>query len=283
MPLRLDPPAGARPPGAAPRRAVFVAEGRGLRTLLPLIEALLAAEPEARVSLLVGGRDAASLPELPALGRFAIAFPNFRVDYILQDLHGGPAGAREGRLSGTALRQHLFGESPLGREHYVAGPEPICVELAETLANLSVPAERVFVHEVATTRPDARSEVRPAGPPAAATTTNDVRAIARHPVAASVILADGREASFVIEPDQLILHAGRTAGIDLPFSCTIGGCGKCRLHLLAGDVVTLSTAALRRHEREAGDILACSSKASAGPIRLALVSRRAAPAGDAER
>lgn len=63
----------------------------------------------------------------------------------------------------------------------------------------------------------------------------------------------------------LLLQA-EAAGIELPFSCRAGKCGKCKLPLLSGEVKQSSTKPLTAQELEDGIILTCSSIAKSDLI-----------------
>lgn len=62
------------------------------------------------------------------------------------------------------------------------------------------------------------------------------------------------------EADESVLEAGLREDVDLAFSCTLGGCGTCRVKLLSGRVDMLDENALSDEEIAEGWILACSSK-----------------------
>lgn len=62
------------------------------------------------------------------------------------------------------------------------------------------------------------------------------------------------------EDGESVLEAGLREDIDLAFSCTLGGCGTCRVRLLKGQVDMLDENALSDEEIAEGWILACSSK-----------------------
>lgn len=64
----------------------------------------------------------------------------------------------------------------------------------------------------------------------------------------------------VSDPTQTILEAGLAAGIDLVYSCTLGGCAACMVDVIEGDVDYEDPDAicLLEEEIETGDIcLAC--------------------------
>lgn len=63
-----------------------------------------------------------------------------------------------------------------------------------------------------------------------------------------------------VPPGQTLLLAGRRAGLDLPFSCTVGGCGTCRHRLRSGQVTMPSQTCLSEAERADGQILLCVAR-----------------------
>ncbi len=61
----------------------------------------------------------------------------------------------------------------------------------------------------------------------------------------------------VVQPGHSILSAARDAGLDLPFSCTVGGCGACRQRLVEGRVWLPAEVCLTPQERADGYVLLC--------------------------
>lgn len=70
-----------------------------------------------------------------------------------------------------------------------------------------------------------------------------------------------------VNPGQTILEAGLQAGIAMPFSCTLGGCGACKVKVVRGDVAMPEPNCLSKEERACGHILSCISHAC-GPVIL---------------
>lgn len=62
--------------------------------------------------------------------------------------------------------------------------------------------------------------------------------------------------------DDTLLHAGLRAGLGLPYECSVGSCGTCKVELLEGEVDTLWADApgLSDRDRRKGRILACQSR-----------------------
>ena len=74
-----------------------------------------------------------------------------------------------------------------------------------------------------------------------------------------------------VEGDQTILDASLEAGIDLPFSCTVGGCGACIAKCTKGRVSMPALNALSEAEREERHDLTCVAQAR-GPATIEVIS-----------
>lgn len=63
-------------------------------------------------------------------------------------------------------------------------------------------------------------------------------------------------------PDQTILHAAVTAGIDYPYACASGNCGQCVSLLSEGtvDMMPRGDASLTPAQVAAGQTLACRAR-----------------------
>lgn len=76
-------------------------------------------------------------------------------------------------------------------------------------------------------------------------------------------------ARFVVGMDETILQAGLRAGLDLEFSCTLGGCGACMLEVIDGEVSYEDRDAVCLSDEEIADgwCLACIGR-PASPLKL---------------
>ncbi|MCY1077952.1 2Fe-2S iron-sulfur cluster-binding protein [Archangium lansingense] len=61
-------------------------------------------------------------------------------------------------------------------------------------------------------------------------------------------------------PGATVLEAGLAAGLPLPYSCAVGGCGTCRLSLLSGEVHLEEPNCLSLEERASRQVLACVAR-----------------------
>lgn len=61
----------------------------------------------------------------------------------------------------------------------------------------------------------------------------------------------------LVPAGESILEAALSAGVDLPFSCTVGGCGTCKQRLVSGSVTMNEPNCLETDERAQGWFLPC--------------------------
>jgi uncharacterized protein len=82
------------------------------------------------------------------------------------------------------------------------------------------------------------------------------------------IEANGREHRAVALAGATLLDAGLAAGAPMPFSCSVGGCGACRVRVLEGTIDMEEPNCLSSSEREAGYVLACVGRPAANGCRV---------------
>jgi ferredoxin len=68
---------------------------------------------------------------------------------------------------------------------------------------------------------------------------------------------DGTPWTFTVAPGQSILAAAQADQVPLRFSCTVGGCGACRIKLRSGEVDLDEPNCLSEEERAEGYVLCC--------------------------
>ena len=222
---------------AAVRHLVLVAGGVGITPLISIAETVLRAEPASRVTLLCGNRSEAEIVFRRRLEALAREFsPRLAVHHALDDAPADWPGLR-GPLDGARVLEALGGAA--ADAYYVCGPEPMMQSVCAALAGAGVPREQLHTERFAY---------------ASAAATR----VPGH--AAEVTFAkSGRRVT--ARPGQTILQAGLEAGLDLPYSCTMGGCGACKVRRSDGAVVMSEPNCLSDAEREAGFVLACCAYA----------------------
>lgn len=227
--------------GSGARRFVFVGGGVGLTPLVSLAETALRRDPEARVDLLCGHRREDEIlfgTRLEALEReFA---PRLRVRIALDEARDDWHGLR-GVLGGSRVLDEVGAEADA---YYVCGPEPMMDDVVSALDRAGVDPSKIHVERFAYAAP------APSSIPA---TPREIH-----------FAKSGR--TVVAEPGQTILEAATKSGLDLPSSCTMGGCGACKVKKSAGTVVAAEPNCLSDAERAEGWVLTCCSYADDGLV-----------------
>ena len=217
----------------AARTVVFVAGGVGITPLISLAETLLRDEPRSRAVLLCGNRSENEIIFRRRLADLEARFaPRLVVRHALDSTPQNWAGLA-GPLDGSRTLEAL---GPADADAYfVCGPEPMMQSVCAALEGAGVARDRIrserFVYaSAATTRiPDHPAEI--------------------------TFAASGKRVT--AQPGQTVLQAGLEAGVALPYSCTMGGCGACKVRKSGGDVVMSEPNCLSEREREEGYLLAC--------------------------
>jgi ferredoxin-NADP reductase len=249
--LEILGPSGSFTPAPAggPRSIVLVGGGSGITPLASIARTLLATEPETRVVLVYGNRAREDVILRDALDRLAgehAASGRFVVRHVLERPPPGWTGG-VGMLDGDALARELDAAGALGSsaEYFLCGPEPMMRAARAGLERRGVPPASIREERFVS----AHAAGAPSGP---------------QPV--SVRLRGGVE-RVVVRPGATVLEAALDARVDMPFSCTVGGCGACRVRLVEGDLAMDEPNCLSPDERARGYVLACVSR-PAGPCTL---------------
>ncbi|MFI7454274.1 2Fe-2S iron-sulfur cluster-binding protein [Nonomuraea sp. NPDC049714] len=206
-------------PSAAGAEYVLIGAGSGITPLMSIIRTVLAASPDATITLLYGNRTEADIIFAGELAALQDAHPGrLTVHHVLS--RPGPSWTgRTGRIGPGHLPRS-------DRAHYyLCGPAAMLTSVRECLTGLGVASDRLH-EERFTSAPTAAPDLV-----ARTMTVEDV---------GDVVVAAGRT----------MLDAGLAAGVPMPYSCTVGSCGECRIQLLRGEV---------RGTVEDGGVLACVS------------------------
>lgn len=223
------------------RHLVMIAGGSGITPIVSILETVLRVETGSRVTLIYGNRGWDDVIFRDRLGKLCDEFgERLVVDHVLErPPQSWSAG--EGLLSGDVLEARL---QALGIEdeglirYFLCGPTPMMEAAHEVLLQRGVDANRIA--EERFTRPEDRSGV-----------------VGSDKTELVVISRAGQDRGIQVEPGQTILEAALAAGIEMPFSCAMGGCGACRVHRAEGEVQMEEPNCLSRAEREQGYVLTC--------------------------
>lgn len=252
MTLQVLGPSGNFTVAPAPERArhyVLLGGGSGITPLIAIARAVLLAEPRSRVALIFGNRSVDDIIFHGELAALAEAHKErFSLRHVLQEPPPGWSGGTglldEPTLARelTALPMPSLDDAPYlsgPPAFYICGPAGMMAAAQAVLLARGVPADQLYQERFASPHL-----------PAAALLA------ARSPQPAELRRGDRRH-QLVVQPTETLLEAGLRAGAAMPFSCTMGGCGACKVKLDSGQVALQEPNCLTAEERAAGYILAC--------------------------
>ncbi len=234
----------------AGRELVFIAGGSGITPMMSMAESVLRAEPETRIVLLFGNRDLEHVMFRDRLGEL-------RRDHgdrfaMWQALERPPADWAQGigRLDAEGVARGLdaLGVSS-GARFFLCGPAPM-MEAARGCLEARGVAPGAIATELFSTPHRGEQGPRPS-----------------EKVEIVTLRRAGTQARFEVEPGETILDAAVRAGAPLPYSCAMGGCGRCKVKVLEGEIAVDEPNCLTSGERREGHALTCIGR-PAGPCTV---------------
>jgi len=235
--LRATPALGdftVEPDASASRHCVMVAGGVGITPVLGMAETLLREEERSRVTLLYGSRSEDEIIFRDRLDAMALEFAGrFEVVLALDAATGNWTGL-VGVLDGKRVVSTV-GERRID-EWFVCGPAPMMDSVVAALGSAGVADERIHLERFQYA--ETSTVTMPASPATLVFRASGVKATAR--------------------VGSTILEAAELAGVTLPSSCRMGGCGACKVKV-DGRVVAAEPNCLTGQEKAEGYVLACCS------------------------
>jgi ring-1,2-phenylacetyl-CoA epoxidase subunit PaaE len=229
----------------AAQRVVLIGGGSGVTPLYSIAATMLAQHPAAQVSMIYGSRSRADMIFAVEIEELAAAHPTrFSLHLALDQAHDGYDGL-VGPLDDAQVPRALdaLPVCELPRTYFLCGPTPMREAARRALTARGVEPAHI------------REEVYASPHRPKAQRGNAERVTLR-------ILGEDREVS--VQAGETILDAAMREGIDMPYSCAMGGCGACRCQRVAGEVVMETPNCLTEAERAEGAVLTCVGR-PAGP------------------
>ena len=231
-------------PGRA-RHYLGVAAGSGITPVIGILKSVLACEPHSRFTLIYGNRTVNSIIFREQLADLKDRYlDRLQVFHILSRQHQD-VPLFNGRITGDKLRALCCSLVPPKSidEVFLCGPEPMTIELRQTLLDLGLDSSHVHLELFGTPYVASRTAGSPNG--------------LQHQV---TVVLNGIRTELAVEPGDSVLEAGLAAGLDLPFSCRGGVCATCRARVTEGEVKMATNYALEPWETERGFVLTCQSR-----------------------
>ena len=222
-------------PDPAPAHSVFVAAGSGITPVMAMLEQLLEHDRcGLPITLVYGNRREKDILFRSRLDALAQRHPQLSIRYVLSKPTKRWQGER-GRVVAGMLPVLSAGH------YFLCGPDSFNNDLRDGLLQRGIAPTAISVEHF--TRSTGESRPHPTEP---------------HPVLFR--LPDGSEQEVTVRPGESILEAGLRGSVPLQFSCTMGGCGHCKITVESGDVATDEPNCLSESERQAGQSLACCAR-----------------------
>ncbi len=235
--LQVSAPAGTftvEPDSARASRYLMIAGGVGITPIISMIEALLAGEPGSRLHLIYGSRSPGEIIFRERLEQLAQDYPEALSIQLAVDQ---PEAGWQG-LSGVLTPDRVVDAIDCPAEIdevYLCGPAPMMKALFPALARIGISTDSIHAEHFAYAD----------------------RASANHPTQSYNVRFARSGRSVASKPGEALLHTALAAGVDLAFSCQMGGCGQCKVQTVSGSAVMDEPNCLNTAERESGYILTC--------------------------
>ncbi|MGH8505679.1 MAG: 2Fe-2S iron-sulfur cluster-binding protein [Stenotrophobium sp.] len=221
---------------ASTRPLAFLAAGSGITPVISLLETALTQNAERSIRLVYASRSETETIFRDRLDELAQRHPSLKITHVLSQPDTAWSGER-GRLNGERAAALL---NAVDADVYLCGPVPLMDAVEQTLRARGVNGQRIRRE-----RFFAASQGQ-----------------AARPTAPQQIEFRVSGKTVTQQPGETILEAGLREHIALPFSCTVGGCGHCKVQILEGDTALNEPNCLSPEERATGYTLACSSYAT---------------------
>lgn len=249
--LRVLGPSGdfGATPSEVAGRLVCIAGGSGITPIMSVVRTWIC-QGQGEVHLVYGNRNPSETIFFDELSRLQADYKKLHVHHVWED--GGEEGSLAGRLDVANLTAVFTTLGGVGGDDLflVCGPEPMMAAARSYLLDAGI--EPTQIREEKFSQPHLRSA--------------DAQA---HEHALVSIRVGETTKTVTVKGGQTLLEAGLDAGLTMPFSCAMGGCGACRVRVVEGVVTAEEPNCLTPEERAGGYTLACVGRPN-GPCQIAV-------------
>jgi ring-1,2-phenylacetyl-CoA epoxidase subunit PaaE len=250
--IDVMPPAGKFTVEVDPAKEqnyVLFAGGSGITPIMSIMISVLHKEPKSTITLVYANRNPQSVIFEKQINDLQTQFGG-----RLQVIHSydQPAPNWNG-LSGFLTAATIHGllrakvQNPAKAIYYICGPSGMMKTVKESLETAGIAHAQIMM-EYFTAVGDA--------PKPAPIATEDEDATIPHKIKVEVY---GKQHDLLVLPNKTILSSAQDAGLDPPYSCTVGVCTTCRARLKKGKVQMDEREGLSDAEINEGFILTCQS------------------------
>ena len=251
--IDVMPPLGSFVLNAEAKNAsnlVFWGGGSGITPLLSIIKTSLIDLPESKCLLVYANRDEDNIIFKDELDSLSDNYGDrFSIIYTLDNPKTNWQG-RTGFLTKESVSEIAREELGLNyptAHYYTCGPRPMMDIVVESLKAIGIRDDSIHT-EYFTATPSTQKSFKDE-----AVEDQEAKERTVH------IEVFGQKKEVVVKQDQTILEAAQDAGMDPPYSCTVGVCTTCRARLKSGKASMDEREGLSDSEIEEGFILTCQA------------------------
>lgn len=223
------------------------AGGSGITPILSILKSILQTEKHSFVNMMYANRSQETIMFQAELEQLQAEFPD---RFILIHYLSKPKTSwmqkeklvfEKGRVDADAIRAFMNQYPPYAQnvEYYICGPEKMKDNIVQSLQNIDVPQNRIFVESFGSGEAKA------------------VTGIVEN--ANLTALLNGEKIHTQIKQGKTILRSLLDNGNNPPYSCEGGVCSSCMCKIIQGKVAMRKNLALTEDEVANGYILSCQS------------------------
>ncbi len=246
------------PNNSSEKHYVLFGGGSGITPLFSIALTVLDQEPKSKITLVYANRDEESIIFNDSIKDLeAEHAERFKTVHLLENPTEGWAGLT-GMLSQPKIKQLLnlhLGAEQNGAEYFICGPSGMMKLVESSLQEMNIASEQIHLEYFTAIE---KKEAEPVS-----TSVEDDGS----PKTVKVEVY-GDEETITVANDKTILEAAQDAGLDPPFSCTVGVCTTCRAKVHKGKVRMDEREGLSDAEIEEGFVLTCQAHPLTNDVEL---------------
>ena len=238
---------------------VLFGGGSGITPVLGIAKAVLADEPNSKVTLVYANRNPDSVifkqtlsdMEKASNGRFKV---HHNYDTAPLTYFGLKGMLNLDKVQ--SIVKSKIGGSFDQYQYFICGPGPMMEVIKDGLRNLGISGDRVNTEYFAAPSSKSAADEKPSQ----STDFNGVSEV--------TLTVYGKTHTITCDQNTTILNAAMKQGIDPPYSCTVGVCTTCRAKVTVGKMHMLEREGLSDAEIAEGYVLTCQSVPRSAEITL---------------